>query len=378
MEEGMSDLIKHDVIVIGGGIFGCLTAIELSKKGLRVQLHEKNDQIMIGASLNNQNRLHLGYHYPRDLETASQCQKGFKAFKTRFSECILEKFCNAYFISSTESNVEFTDYKKFCEEANLPIRKIDLDNFIPTLKNIDGGLFTDEVVYDSAILKILVSKELEKESVDVVTKSNVKSVYEKGIGFVIKTEQESCETRSVVNCTYANFNDFNKELGLDSQRLQYELTIVPIIKWRKGLDPIGITVMDGKFFTVLPFGKTDNYLLYHVDHTVQETIVDSHYPTEWRNTKDYVDEDVAIQAFNKMKRASSKWLPSILDAEYIDYLTTVRVVLADVESSDRRPSLISRANLSSPFYTLFSGKIDHSIWVAEEISNKLCAELYKA
>ena len=80
MEAGTSDLIKCDVIVIGGGIFGCLTAIELSKKGLRVQLHEKNDQIMIGASLNNQNRLHLGYHYPRDLETASQCQKGFEAF----------------------------------------------------------------------------------------------------------------------------------------------------------------------------------------------------------------------------------------------------------------------------------------------------------
>jgi hypothetical protein len=79
-----------------------------------------------------------------------------------------------------------------------------------------------------------------------------------------------------------------------------------------------------------------------------------------------------------MKLASSKWLPSILDAEYIDYLTTVRVVLADVESTDRRPSLISRANLSSPFYTLFSGKIDHSIWVAEEISNKLFAELHKA
>ena len=374
----MSNFRKYDVIVIGGGIFGCLTAIELSNKGLRVQLHEKNDQIMIGASLNNQNRLHLGYHYPRDLETASQCQKGFEDFKTRFSECILEKFCNAYFISSIESKVKFTDYKTFCEAANLPIRKIDLDNFIPMLQNVDGGLFTDEVVYDSSILRRLVLRELEKESVDVVTKSNVKSIYDKGIGFVIKSEKESFETRSVVNCTYANFNDFNKELGLDSQTLQYELTIVPIVKWREGLDPTGITVMDGKFFTVLPYGKTGNYLLYHVDHTVQETKVGSHYPIEWRNTRDYVGEDVAIEAFNKMKSASSKWLPSILDAEYIDYLATVRVVLADVESSDRRPSLISRANFSSPFYTLFSGKIDHSIWVAEEISNKLCAELYEA
>ena len=374
----MSDLTQFDVIVVGGGIFGCLTAIELSKQGLRVQLHEKNDQIMIGASLNNQNRLHLGYHYPRDLSTALQCQKGFEAFKKRFSECILDKFCNAYFISSTDSNVNFTDYKKFCKAANIPIIEIDLDIFNPAVKNIDGGLFTDEVVYDSSILKRLVLKELYDASVDVVINSNVKSVHESEIGFVIKTEHQSLETRSVVNCTYANFNDFNRGLGLDSQRLQYELTIVPIIKWREGLDPIGVTVMDGKFFTVLPFGKTDKYLLYHVEHTVQETIVSSHYPTEWRRAKNYLCKDMAIDAFNKMKIASSEWLPSIIDAEYVDYLTTVRVVLADAESSDRRPSIISRANLSNPYYTIFSGKIDHSIWVAEEISSKLFAELYEA
>ena len=35
---------------------------------------------MNGASSNNTNRLHLGYHYPRDLNTAQQCKKGFELF----------------------------------------------------------------------------------------------------------------------------------------------------------------------------------------------------------------------------------------------------------------------------------------------------------
>jgi hypothetical protein len=193
--------------------------------------------------------------------------------------------------------------------------------------------------------------------------------------FVIETEERSFETRSIVNCTYANFNDFYKGLGFDSKKLQYELTIVPIIKWRNKQDPIGVTVMDGRFFTVLPFGKTGDYLLYHVDYSVHETITGYQYPIEWRNTKQYVGEDVAFQAFDKMRISSSKWLPDILNAEFLDYLTTVRVVLANVDSSDRRPSLINRLNLANPFYTVFSGKIDHSIWVAEEISNKLRDEL---
>ena len=63
----MYNVFQTDVVVIGGGIFGSCTAIELAKNGINVTLVEKNTQIMQGASLNNQNRLHLGYHYPRDL-----------------------------------------------------------------------------------------------------------------------------------------------------------------------------------------------------------------------------------------------------------------------------------------------------------------------
>ena len=42
--------------VIGAGIFGCTTAIELAKKGINVTLMEKNDDILQGASKCNNNR----------------------------------------------------------------------------------------------------------------------------------------------------------------------------------------------------------------------------------------------------------------------------------------------------------------------------------
>jgi L-2-hydroxyglutarate oxidase LhgO len=63
---------KSLVTVTGGGIFGCTTALELSAKGFDVNLFELNDDILKGASKNNFNRVHLGYHYPRDLETAPE------------------------------------------------------------------------------------------------------------------------------------------------------------------------------------------------------------------------------------------------------------------------------------------------------------------
>ena len=375
MVEDMSDKRKFDVIVVGGGIFGCLTAIELSKKGLLVGLLEKNEDIMVGASLNNQNRLHLGYHYPRDLETAFQCQRGFDSFRKRFSDCILDNFDNIYFISSKDSNVSFKNFKGFCKTAKLVVKEVDISKFTPQIFNVEGGLYTNEVVYDSKTLRRLVLRDLNIASIDVMMNSNVKSIKHQENGFVVQTEGNIFLSKAVVNCTYANFNDFSVGLNIKPKKLQYELTVVPVVKWREGLEPIGITVMDGKFFTVLPFGKSNNYLLYHVDHTVQETTIGFKYPSKWRNPKSYIHEDVAREVFQRMVESSSNWLPDILNAEFVDYLTTVRVVLAEVETSDSRPSLITKLNLEKPFYTIFSGKIDHSIWVAHEITEKLYKEL---
>ena len=34
--------------------------------------------------MNNQNRLHLGFHYPRDIETGIQSIRGFDLFKNKY------------------------------------------------------------------------------------------------------------------------------------------------------------------------------------------------------------------------------------------------------------------------------------------------------
>ena len=371
----MSNSSQIDVVVVGGGIFGCLTAIELSKNGMNVTLIEMKKQIMKGASLNNQNRLHLGYHYPRDLETAIQCQRGFSNFKERFSECILENFENIYLISKDGSNVNYSEYMEFCTKASLPVDEINIDTFEPNVINVIGGLYTDEVVYDSSILSNLVLNDLDEANVDTQLGSKVKSISQEGDIFEVQTESKTTTARAIVNCTYANFNDFNLNLGVARKKLQYELTVVPEVEWRRKDKPIGITVMDGKFFTILPFGKTGKYLLYHVDHTVQDTFIGFEYPSRWRDPRSIIKEKVARAAFQKMITSSSNWLPEITNAKYVDYLAAVRVVLADVEITDRRPSLINKLPIKNPFYTVFSGKIDHSIWVATEISERILRDL---
>ena len=66
------------ISIFGGGIFGLTIFIFLRKKGFNCYLFEKEKRLLAGASTKNLNRVHLGYHYPRDKETVYQSKKGFK------------------------------------------------------------------------------------------------------------------------------------------------------------------------------------------------------------------------------------------------------------------------------------------------------------
>ena len=51
----------YDVIVIGAGVVGCATAMELSRWDLRIAVLEKNEDVCTGASKANSAIVHAGY-----------------------------------------------------------------------------------------------------------------------------------------------------------------------------------------------------------------------------------------------------------------------------------------------------------------------------
>ena len=261
----MSD--RPNVGVIGCGIFGAMVALRLSAMGWRVTVFEGGSSILGGASYNNQNRLHLGFHYPRDRPTALQCKRGFRSFVNTFPEAILAGFPNAYFIASEGSRTGPEAYLRFCEACGLEYEEIAPGGFPVEVNDVALGLLTGEVVYDCAILRRSVNELLERSSVAVKLGHKVTAVERVPGGFSVRCEPGG-EARldAVVNCAYADMNRLTRQLGHPVPEGQYEYTLVPIIDWLPG--PVGVTVMDGPFFTVLPFGKTGKHLLYHVEHTV--------------------------------------------------------------------------------------------------------------
>ena len=61
------------ICIVGAGLFGTTLSLILSKnKNFEIDIFEKNDDILCETSLKNQQRFHLGYHYPRSEKTVRE------------------------------------------------------------------------------------------------------------------------------------------------------------------------------------------------------------------------------------------------------------------------------------------------------------------
>lgn len=349
------------IAIIGGGIFGSTIAIQLAINKHKVTIFEKNNSLMQGASYNNQNRIHLGFHYPRDRQTAIQSKEGFKKFTEAYSDAVNKDFENFYFIASNGSNVSSTEYLNFCDSVGLDYELIDPKKLNFKINNTDLCIKTNEAVYDADILKKLILNQLNLFDVQLNLNCEVLSILLKNNLYEIKSkDQFESKYDYVINCTYERINDFNKE----THNYQYDYTIVPIIE--SELTDLGITIMDGQFMTLLPFGKKKLSLLYHVKHSVYARDNLNNYPKDWSNYKINIEkhkEDI----FDQFKESCSFFLPSLKKIKIIDYLQGPRIVLANKQKTDKRPSLIKCVD-GNRFFSVLSGKVDHCIEIAEKFN----------
>lgn len=358
-----------NVAVIGCGIFGAEIALKASACGLSVKVLEAKSEILSGASMNNQNRLHLGFHYPRDLETGRQSIRGFDAFRQNYAECIQSDFLNAYFIANSCSLTTLASYLRFCTELGVPFQKIEAKHFSVPISGADSGILCEEVVYDCTILRDLVRQKLQKSCIDVAVGDRVTKLTKQGAHYRLETCNQSVILADVVvNASYGDINRLTEQLGHVVKENLYEYTAVPIIKMN--MPRIGITIMDGPFMTILPHGKSENFLLYNVTQSVVASSVSKLLDPSWLSPQTAPFSGVdKIEFFKKMVNLCREYMPSIDNAELIGFLEGPRMVLAKKDASDARPSLVT--NYSDSYFSVFSGKIDHSTWVADNISEFL-------
>lgn len=76
------------IAIIGGGLGGCLTALELARRGIHCEIFERNARELSEASSHNEGKVHLGYLYARDAGggTSRLMAEGAASFRSIVAE----------------------------------------------------------------------------------------------------------------------------------------------------------------------------------------------------------------------------------------------------------------------------------------------------
>ena len=352
--------MKQKIAIIGAGLFGVTVYLKLKKNGFDCTLFDKKKSILQGASTNNLNRVHFGYHYPRDEETANQSLKGYKSFKKFYPSSIIKKFDNYYFIAK-KSRVSFLEYLNFCKKNNLKFKEIDVKKFYLKNQKLQGGIKVEEPIYDWKIIKQDLDKRIKKLKNNKIKleESVLEITYKKNYKLV--TEKKNYLFDIIVDASYEGSNKISKKITT-SKKFVYQLVVV-LEFTSKYFTKMGLALMDGKFFSFLPKGKSNKHILYHVKHSVLKQKTSYEYPEKWirakiTNKKITLIKDTII---NNIK----KYFPNLDIKLNKKIFLSARVFPTNVDKTDKRVSKIIQ--IKKGYFKILSAKVDHSVDIADKI-----------
>ena len=362
--------MDYDKIIIGAGIYGLYSALFCAKNGENILVLEKDPEAFKRATYINQARVHMGYHYPRSYSTAIKSAGYFERFNKDFDFSILSEFDQVYATSTNFSWTDAKQFKKFCENANIMCDEISVDKYFKE-KMCDGAFLTKEYTYDAQILKKYFLEELEKyPKVKIQYNANIDTIEQKDDYYELKLKtNEVYKTNFLLNCTYAGANEILDKLGFEKFKIKYELCEIILCDVDEKLKNTGITVMDGPFFSIMPFGKTGYHSLTSVTFTPHKTSYDE-LPTfecqkrskgfcskeDLKNCNDCIAKPES--AWPYMSNLARKYIKDDYKFEYKKSLFSMKPIFKASEIDDSRPTVIKQFTTNPTFISVLSGKIN--------------------
>lgn len=339
---------------------------------------EYDDAPFMRASYINQARVHNGYHYPRSLSTALKSAGYYRRFHEDFGFCIHNQFKQIYATSSQFSWTGGSQFREFCRAAGIYCREEPAGAYFRK-GSVDGAFLTEEDTYDALVLRNYYLdrfdglKELTPEyGVRLKSIRQRGSVYE--VCYIDRNGTEkTVETGYVLNAAYASCNQVLKLVERDDSEpkrpfgIKYELCEIILCKGLGNLKDFGFTVMDGPFFSLMPFGQTGFHSLTSVTFTPHKT---SYHalpvfscqegcdctPEQLKNCNDCPNRPESAWVY--MKHLADKYLLPEYSYIYEKSLFSMKPILKSSEVDDSRPTVIHVSSTAPTLISVLSGKIN--------------------
>lgn len=361
---------RFDKIVIGGGLYGLYAALRCGRRGESVLVLEADEAPFKRATYVNQARVHQGYHYPRSLSTAAKSAHYFRRFCREFDFCINGDFRQIYGTSNDFSWTNAAQFADFCSAAEIPCETVDPARYFQA-GLVDGAFLTQEYTYDARILRDHLLGSLgEISGVRIECSAVVSEISNAGNNWEVSlADGRMFWSPFVLNATYASLNQLLHMAGFPEFPIKYELCEITLCRPLNALCDTGITVMDGPFFSIMPFGKTGLHSLTSVSFTPHLTSFQSRPSFECQLRSNGYCTDAILgncdlcparpqTAFPYMASLARKYLLPEYGFEYAESLYSMKPILMSSEIDDSRPTVVRIHSKSPAFVSVLSGKIN--------------------
>jgi glycine/D-amino acid oxidase-like deaminating enzyme len=366
-------MTELDAVVVGGGFYGARLALMLGELGKQVLLVEREPELLARASLRNQARVHNGYHYPRSILTSLRSRLNYARFVDDYAECVDQSFPHYYAIGRRMSKITAGQFGEFCRRIGAPLSAAPADvKKLFDADRIDSVFEVQECAFDAVKLRARMVSDLAEAGVDVMMNTAATRVSSRDDGGAVVTlarggDEYEVDADLVFNCTYSHLNRLLVNSAAAPIPMKHELTEMALVEPPAELAGAAVTVMDGPFFSLMPYPSRGLFTLSHVRYTPH---------CSWQDASDapIYDGDSLLanraSRFVHMTRDATRYLPSMRGARYVDSLWEVKTVMPRSEQDDSRPILLRRSAEHPACITVLGAKID-SVYDVEDALRKL-------
>lgn len=371
----------YDFVIVGGGIFGVYAALYLHKHGARVCIIEKEAELFQKASVVNQARLHSGYHYPRSVATAVMSNDNKERFTADHRSFIHFAFDQYYAIDKYGSFTDATQFERFCAHLGIRCEWVERHPLF-NADRIEALYLTTEYSFDPFLIAHYYRQQLrEQPGIDVFYNTKIISGSENAGQWDIQLLQleKGANTRlratQVINATYAGSNAINRIFGVDDIHLMHEISEMAFVSSPQAANT-GLTIMDGPFASLMPYGRSGLLSLSSVAYTHHKVSYDNlpAFDCQQNNKACQPDflsicnycEAKPVSNYHKMLSQISQYFTEEVQFQYFTSYFTIKSKLKASHIDDGRPTEIAILKENPRYYCIFAGKIN-SIYEIEKV-----------
>lgn len=200
--------MKYDVVIIGGGIVGLATALQLKKQkpDIKLVVLEKESTLAAHQTGNNSGVIHSGIYYKPGSLKAQNCLRGYH---------MLLDFCNQYdvpyelcgkvIVATSKSELPALEniYTRGIQnglDGLVKLNESELKEHEPHVNGISGIYVPQTGIISYKVVCEKYAELIQKEGGEILTNAKVKNISSLSNETIVHSTKGDFSTQLVVNC----------------------------------------------------------------------------------------------------------------------------------------------------------------------------------